>query len=165
MAQLRTRLIISGFVGIASASAAVYVLQQRNRHVCGPLSPSAFTPAMIIKTDDHGPASKIITVQLPPRTSVVNTASIWSVFLKHDDIQVERPYTPLEDVDEKNQVRFWIKRYPTGEVSRWVHKKQVGDHVEIRGPLQTWLWQADTWDHVVMVWIPRLHARKALTAI
>jgi len=47
---------------------------------------------------------------------------------------------------------FWIKKYPRGEVARWLHSKTVGEEVEIRGPLQTWSWKDMNWDHVVMVW-------------
>jgi len=73
------------------------------------------------------------------------------VFIKDDDIQVERPYTPLEGVDEDGRMLFWIKQYEKGEVGRWLHSKKVGDTIEIRGPLKTWAWQDDTWDDVVMV--------------
>jgi cytochrome-b5 reductase len=76
---------------------------------------------------------------------------IWSVFIKDDDIQVERPYTPLEGIDEHGRMLFWIKKYPKGEVGRWLHSKKVGDQVEFRGPLSTWPWNEDAWDEIVMV--------------
>ncbi|GAV99413.1 ferredoxin reductase-like protein [Lentinula edodes] len=38
---------------------------------------------------------------------------------------------------------FWIKKYEHGEVGRWLHSKKVGDEIEIRAPLQTWLWKDD----------------------
>lgn len=76
---------------------------------------------------------------------------IWSVFIKDDDIQVERPYTPLESIDEDGNMTFWIKRYPKGEVGRWLHSKQAGDAVELRGPLKTWPWNEGEWNEVVLV--------------
>jgi cytochrome-b5 reductase len=78
-------------------------------------------------------------------------APIWSIYIKDDDIQVERPYTPLEGVSEDGRMLFWIKKYEKGEVGRWLHSKNVGDTIEIRGPLKTWLWQEGAWDEVVMV--------------
>lgn len=87
---------------------------------------------------------------LPPLHGSV-FAPVWSIFIKDDDIQVERPYTPLEGIDEAGRMKFWIKRYPKGEVGRWLHSKNVGDTVEIRGPLRTWTWLENTWDEVVMV--------------
>ena len=78
---------------------------------------------------------------------------VWSIFIKDDDIQVERPYTPLEGIDEDGKMSFWIKKYEKGEVARWLHTKRPGDHVEIRGPVQTWLWQwqEELWDEIIMV--------------
>jgi cytochrome-b5 reductase len=46
---------------------------------------------------------------------------------------------------------FWIKKYPDGEVGRWLHSKKVGDTIELRGPLQTWKWEDVVWDEIVMV--------------
>ncbi|KAJ3723284.1 hypothetical protein C8R42DRAFT_579682 [Lentinula raphanica] len=120
------------------------------------LSPSHFTPCTITSSEPCGPNARLITLTVPtkflPASTEKRFSAIWSVFVKDDDIQVERPYTPLEGVDDEGRMRFWIKKYPHGEVSRWLHSKRVGDEVEIRGPMQTWLWQDDsTWDEVVML--------------
>lgn len=120
------------------------------------LSPSHFTPCTITASEPSGPNSRLITLSIPtkslPGSKEARLPSIWSVFVKDSDIQVERPYTPLEGIDANGQMRFWIKRYPHGEVGRWLHSKQVGDEIEIRGPLQTWLWKDDdVWDQVIMV--------------
>ncbi|CAL1700905.1 unnamed protein product [Somion occarium] len=48
-------------------------------------------------------------------------------------------------------MKFWIKKYPKGEVGKWLHSKKVGDTIEIRGPLMTWPWQDDIWDEIVMI--------------
>ncbi|KAI9574908.1 hypothetical protein HD554DRAFT_2050948 [Boletus coccyginus] len=50
-------------------------------------------------------------------------------------------------------MKLWVKKYEHGEVGRWLHSRQVGDSIEIRGPVQTWstLWQNGHWDEVVMV--------------
>jgi cytochrome-b5 reductase len=48
-------------------------------------------------------------------------------------------------------MRFWIKRYQHGEVSRWLYSKHVGDTIEIRGPLKTWSWKDDALDEIILV--------------
>ncbi|KAI6164931.1 hypothetical protein EDD17DRAFT_1775272 [Pisolithus thermaeus] len=83
--------------------------------------------------------------------AIPQSTPIWSVFIKDDDIQVERPYTPLEGVDESGNMSFWIKKYEHGEVARWLHSKQVGSPIELRGPVKTWTWKDDTWDDIIMV--------------
>jgi cytochrome-b5 reductase len=122
-----------------------------------PLSPSHFTPAAIVSSESCGPDTKLLQLVVPPNLLPPDVASnlsftpIWYVFIKDDDIQVERPYTPLQGIDEQGRMLFWIKKYPKGEVGRWLHSKAVGDQVELRGPLKTWSWKDDEWDEIVMV--------------
>ncbi len=118
-----------------------------------PLAPTHFTPSTVISTQVCDGQTRFITLAVPPKLvpSAGQLQPIWSVFIKDDDIQVERPYTPLEGIDEHGHMKFWIKRYPGGEVGRWLHTKRAGDQVELRGPLQTWLWQDADWDDVIMV--------------
>ncbi len=136
-----------------------------------PLSVDYFTPSVVLESKDATPDTKIITLRvdpalIPPRlmhrsVPFTNEADseerthkpIYSVFVKDSDIQVERPYTPLECVDEEGKMDFWVKRYEKGEVGRWLHARKVGDTVELRGPELTWdwSWRQDDWDEVVMV--------------
>ncbi|KAF9452203.1 ferredoxin reductase-like protein [Macrolepiota fuliginosa MF-IS2] len=122
-----------------------------------PLSARHFTPTTVISSESSGPDTKILKLRVPPNLvpkegdDPIGFGPIWSVFIKDDDIQVERPYTPLESIDEDGTMVFWIKKYPRGEVGRWLHSKQPGDTIELRGPLKTWPWKEGEWDEVVMI--------------
>lgn len=125
------------------------------------LSPSYFTPVKVLASEPCShPDYRLITLgvpkQLVPSLEQSALSPIWSIFIKDDDIQVERPYTPLTSIDEEGRMKFWVKKYPKGEVGRWLHSKNVGDSVEIRGPLKTWPWKDGVWDEVVMVSIAPL---------
>ena len=118
------------------------------------LSPSGFSPAQLTSSEESTSNTKLIELVIPPRflpQRPDNFDPIWSVYIKDDDIQVERPYTPLHGISHDGRIHFWIKKYPHGEVGRWIHSKKVGDKIEVRGPLQTWLWKDDVWDEVIMV--------------
>jgi cytochrome-b5 reductase len=120
------------------------------------LSPAHFTPATVSATEESKtPNTRLITLTIPkdamPPIQEGLFAPIWSIYIKDDDIQVERAYTPLHGIDEKGRMQFWIKRYSKGEVGRWLHSKQIGDKVEIRGPLKTYPWTDELWDEVIMV--------------
>jgi cytochrome-b5 reductase len=121
------------------------------------LSPSHFIPATVTSNKPCGPDTKLLELTIAPHllpspdSEDTYFSPIWSIFIKDDDIQVERPYTPLEGVNEYGRMLFWIKKYPKGEVGRWLHSKNVGEQVELRGPLRTWPWRDDTWDEIVMV--------------
>ena len=125
------------------------------------LSPTHFIPVTVTSSDTcSNPSTRLITLTVPrqslPDIQELAFRPIWSIFIKDDDIQVERPYTPLEGIDKEGNMKFWIKRYPRGEVGRCIHSKNVGEQMEIRGPLKTWPWREDQWDEIVMVSIPSL---------
>ncbi|KAJ7276118.1 hypothetical protein B0H12DRAFT_4137 [Mycena haematopus] len=154
----RPRLV--SFVGVVGtgAAAAYLFLPDKTRHVPtvddASLSPSHFTRATLTASHQSGLNTKLLVLTVPgfsKSKQASQLAPIWSVYIKDDDIQVERPYTPLEGIDEYGRMYFWIKKYPKGEVGRWLHSKKVGDHVEFRGPLSTWAWNEDTWDEIVMI--------------
>lgn len=92
--------------------------------------------------------------------SIWNGDKLWSVEVKQPHIMVVRSYTPLplyfmksertrsgeldpllrvidndsEDYDKGGVMTFYIKRYESGEVSRYIVDKNVGDELDIRGP-------------------------------
>ena len=119
------------------------------------LVPTKWTPVSLIASEETSKDTRLLTLSIPrhliPSSSF--TRPIWSIYIKDDDIQVERPYTPLEGIDEDGNIKLWVKKYPKGEVGRWLHSKQPGERIEIRGPLQTWLHErhSDEWDEIIMV--------------
>ncbi|OCB91556.1 ferredoxin reductase-like protein [Sanghuangporus baumii] len=121
----------------------------------GPLAPNYFIPAVLTSSEKTSENTRLLRLAVPPDSiSGVSNAffrPIWSIYVKDSDIQVERPYTPLEAISSGGEMTFWIKKYENGEVGRWLHRRTPGEKIEIRGPGQTWAWQDDTWDNVVMV--------------
>lgn len=81
-----------------------------------------------------------------------NGSEMWSVEVKQPQIMVVRNYTPLPFVITKSKADMstglrlitpeidtgkfciYVKKYPHGEVARWLCKKQIGEVIEIRGP-------------------------------
>ncbi|KAF8341621.1 uncharacterized protein EI90DRAFT_2965962 [Cantharellus anzutake] len=119
-----------------------------------PLSYQHFIPASIIESKESGPATKLITLSIPKALAPEDCHPIYSVYIKDDDLQIERPYTPLFGVEKNGEMVFWIKRYEGGEVGRWLHSKNVGDTVEIRGPVPTLSLAKEMendWDQIIMI--------------
>jgi len=119
------------------------------------LVPTKWSPTTLVASEETSKDTRLLTLSIPrhliPKSS--STRPIWSIYIKDDDIQVERPYTPLEGIDEDGNLKLWVKKYPKGEVGRWLHSKKPGETIEIRGPLQTWLHERhpDEWDEIIMV--------------
>ena len=155
---VRARTRPAGLLLLSGVSAAVttyYSLSLSNRPDVLPLSPSRFTSTTLVESVDVSSNTKLLTLSVPPGLLPRDPdvlAPIWSIFIKDSDIQVERPYTPLEGIDEDGHIKLWVKKYERGEVGRWLHSRQVGDPIEIRGPVKTWsrLWQQGRWDEVVL---------------
>ena len=119
------------------------------------LVPTKWSSVSLIASEETSKDTRLLTLSIPrhlfPNSS--STRPIWSIYIKDDDIQVERPYTPLEGLDKDGNIKLWVKKYPKGEVGRWLHSKRPGDRIEIRGPLQTWLHKnhPSEWDEIIMV--------------
>ena len=142
----------------AGTGAALYLfLSESSRGASNlshaPLSYQHFTPTRVISNEESGPHTKLLKIAMAPDLLPLRDSfdPIWSVYIKDDDIQVERPYTPLQGIDENGHMLFWIKKYPKGEVGRWLHSKNIADKIELRGPIKTWVWGRGSWDEVVMV--------------
>ena len=161
----RPRLRLSSLIFFTSAGvlASSYFLWPSKYRGCPtlshkPLSPSYFIPVTVSDNSQVGPDLAVLTLSVPPDShgpdeNAPSFDPIWSIFIKDDDIQVERPYTPLFGIDEKGTIKLWVKRYARGEVGRWLHSKNAGDTIEIRGPLKTFPFQEGEWDEVVMVYL------------
>ncbi|KAF8559056.1 ferredoxin reductase-like protein, partial [Imleria badia] len=150
--RVKPALILSG----VSATAYYSFGLLSDRTVALPLSPSRFTPSTLVESLDVSSNTKLLTLSVPLGLLPSDRgafAPIYSIFIKDSDIQVERPYTPLEGIDENGHMKLWVKKYEHGEVGRWLHSRRVGDSIEIRGPVKTWssLWQDGHWDQVVMI--------------
>lgn len=79
-----------------------------------------------------------------------NLVTVHHVMLGAPQIQIERPYTPINDVRD-DHVEVVVKRVPGGEVGRLVHSLKKGDELAMRGPLQTFSLDQSQYDTVVMV--------------
>ena len=164
---LRSRYLLAGLVAWTGVGAYWLFPPSKNplySVVAGPspgddtpttLVPTKWTPVSLIASEETSKDTRLLTLSIPrhliPSSSC--TRPIWSIYIKDDDIQVERPYTPLEGIDEDGKIKLWVKKYPKGEVGRWLHSKKPGESIEIRGPLQTWLHEnhPGEWDDIIMV--------------
>ncbi|KAB5595469.1 FAD-binding domain oxidoreductase [Ceratobasidium theobromae] len=131
-----------------------HVLSSNNTSAAsGPLSDQKFAPLKIISSTPASENAKIITLAVPSHLMPDDSAlaPIFSFFIKDSDIQVQRPYTPLDGIDENGNMSFWIKRYFDGEVSRWLHNKNIGEELEVRGPVRTFDFKDGDYDEVIMI--------------
>lgn len=100
---------------------------------------------------DHVIVQTTIPAKLLPKDGSHSTNAIHHIYIKDDDMQIERPYTPITGLGLDGKMTFWVKKYPKGEVSNWIARLMRGRNIEVRGPVQQWDWRANSYDEIIMV--------------
>ncbi|KXG51184.1 Riboflavin synthase-like beta-barrel [Penicillium griseofulvum] len=135
-------------VGAAAAGAGAYIRTQNTSSAT--LNPETFTKYSLVSREPVSATSSLFTLR-PRKPSDSNydvyeeawRTGVWSVMFKQPQLQIGRDYTPLPttaatslSVDDENEgcLRFFIRKDPFGEVSRYLHAIDVGADVELRGP-------------------------------
>ena len=73
------------------------------------------------------------------------------LYIKDDNIQVMRSYTPINDPFEDGHVDLIIKRYQQGSISKMLTRSQLGDEIFIRGPIEEYPYQPNSKTEIGMV--------------
>ncbi|RXK40118.1 hypothetical protein M231_02575 [Tremella mesenterica] len=103
-------------------------------------SPNA--PLPLGSTTSHTP-------QNPERDPAEIT--VQHVMIKQPDLQIERPYTPVNDPGLDGEMRLVVKRVRGGEVGRMLHSRHANELVGLRGPLTTFSIIPEAYDRIVMI--------------
>ena len=73
-----------------------------------------------------------------------------SVKVKNPSLEIERSYTPLNL--SPNEIHLVVKRYPEGELSRYLHVLTTGvATVWVKQGRHEWVYEEGKWDHVLLV--------------
>ena len=132
----------------AAAGAGAYIRAQNPGS--STLNQETFTKYSLVSREPVSATSSLFTLR-PRHASgsiydVYEEAwriGVWSVMFKQPQLQIGRDYTPLPTtaatnltVDEENDgyLRFFIRKDPFGEVSRYLHSLNIGADIEMRGP-------------------------------
>lgn len=134
---------------VAAAGIGAYLRSQQDTRP-STLNPLTFTKYTLIAKDPVSSTGSIFTFK-PPKPEgnedVYKEAwrkGVWSVMFKQPQLQIGRDYTPLpvttttkpedKEKEDGNELRFFIRKDPFGEVSRYLHGLTLGSVVEMRGP-------------------------------
>lgn len=123
----------------AFAGCGYYVFTHPNTRE---FNPTSFTPCRILSREPVSSTSSILTLQsslgLASLKTKFNHPTLWSLEAKQPQLQIARSYTPLPPLDSASQLddnlRFLVRREKQGEVSNYLHRRQIGEDVELRGP-------------------------------
>ena len=127
--------------------AVAYITYQGYYYDRSVLNPRLFTPFLIVSKEKVSPTSFIITLRPEPYAINPKLAQAdpyakewrrgtWSVEFKQPQLQIARSYTPLppREDDKPGDMRFFIRKEASGEMSRYIARLAEGDKLELRGP-------------------------------
>jgi cytochrome-b5 reductase len=100
------------------------------------LSPSQFQNFTVLKITKVSHNTKLIRFELHPDKSLgLKLGRHITVRADIDGNRVMRSYTPTTSIDQKGYFDLLIKSYEFGKMSSYLTNLQVGQRVEIRGPI------------------------------
>lgn len=91
-----------------------------------------------------------------------NVAQEWPVCshisVKNQEMQIQRPYTPT-DVGQEH-FELLVKRYQGGFMTPWLVSRKVGEKVEMKGPLLSFVYRPNMAKEIGMVSLGMVESRK-----
>ncbi|KAL2270019.1 hypothetical protein VTJ83DRAFT_2203 [Remersonia thermophila] len=64
---------------------------------------------------------------------------------------VIRPYTPINDEDERGYLDLLVKRYPNGPMSSHLHDLAPGQSLDVKGPIPKYPWSPNKHEHIALI--------------
>ncbi|KAM0756512.1 ferredoxin reductase-like protein [Meredithblackwellia eburnea MCA 4105] len=146
------------YVALAGAGATVGQMTGLFDNSSNNLSPERFVPLKIKSIHRLSDDTTLFKLALP-KDKLPDMESpgapIKSLFIMQPDLQIQRPYTPLDAASFTSSgtgtVDILLKRYDQGELSRWMHRLGPGDEVRVRGPVNNWTVPEEGIEEVVFV--------------
>jgi cytochrome-b5 reductase len=66
-------------------------------------------------------------------------------------LTVHRAYTPVTTPDQQGYFELVVKSYEFGKMSSFLHELTVGDEIEARGPVGTFSYKANAFNHICLI--------------
>ncbi|KAI6136185.1 hypothetical protein F5141DRAFT_14210 [Pisolithus sp. B1] len=148
--------------GLAAAGAYGYTTfgkvesEKPKKVLTSALDPQKFVDVKLKRVEPYNHNTSVFVFELPEgQASLLPIASC--VFLKAEDLKdangkpMARPYTPISPSDLEGELSFIIKRYETGNVSKYIHSLSPGDTLAVKGPSPKWPWKMNEFEEVGLI--------------
>ncbi|CAH0056685.1 unnamed protein product [Clonostachys solani] len=99
--------------------------------------------------------TKRLRFELPEADQVSGLTVASAILTKfkgpNDEKPTLRPYTPISDEDAKGHLDLLVKKYPDGPMSTHIHSLEVGQELNIKGPLPKYAWSENKHSHIGLI--------------
>jgi cytochrome-b5 reductase len=116
------------------------------------LHPVTWKKFLLLESTPASHNTKLLKFQIPNHEPLgLPVGRHLSVMAHIDGNKVMRPYTPVSRPDEIGSFSLLVKAYEFGKMSHYLTQMQVGDSLEIRGPIGRFKYSANMYKHIVFV--------------
>ncbi|ORY34114.1 hypothetical protein BCR39DRAFT_477596 [Naematelia encephala] len=130
------------------------------------LQPQVYTDLTVFSTQRVTPQHASIGIPIPPGSRSLfgidavrrdrskpedGEIVIQHLYVKNPDLMIERPYTPVNNVERDGIANIVVKKVQGGEVGRHIHGLHAGDSIGIRGPVTTFAINPTKYDKIIMI--------------
>ncbi|KAI9271801.1 hypothetical protein BDA99DRAFT_433348 [Phascolomyces articulosus] len=141
------------FLSVATTCAGLYVgwkAWQWRQFNDTRLSPDRFAPLeLIAKEQLTHDAYRLRLKGQVQQGEAFSTLSC--LYIKDDNIQVMRSYTPINDPFHDGHVDLIIKRYQQGSISKMLARTQLHEKVFVRGPIEEYPYEPNSKSEIGMI--------------
>jgi cytochrome-b5 reductase len=99
--------------------------------------------------------TKRLRFELPEADNVSGLHVASAILTKYkgpnDEKATLRPYTPISDEEDRGHMDLLVKQYPNGPMSTHLHNMNVGQRLDIKGPLPKYPWAENKHEHIALV--------------
>lgn len=92
--------------------------------------------------------------KLPSEDSVSGltlASAVLTKFMTPKGSPVIRPYTPVNDLDDKGYLELLVKHYAGGKMTDHMFQLKPKDTLSFQGPIPKWQWKANSYDTLTLI--------------
>ncbi|KAF9056048.1 NADH-cytochrome b5 reductase [Panaeolus papilionaceus] len=149
-------------LGAASAGAYLYLdktVPVKPKQEKSPLDPENFIDFKLKKVIPYNHNSAHFVFELPNNeASLIPVASCLVVKSSNPEDLVDakgkpviRPYTPVSAPDAPGELTLLVKKYETGNMSKYIHELKEGDILAIKGPITKFPYTENEFEEVALI--------------
>ncbi|KAF9444346.1 ferredoxin reductase-like protein [Macrolepiota fuliginosa MF-IS2] len=153
------------FIGAGVAGAGAYYYLEKNtpppkpKQEKSPLDPENWKDFKLKKIIPYNHNTSKFVFELPnDEASLLPVASCLVVkssdpeaLLNDKGKPIVRPYTPISPPDQPGELTFLIKKYETGNASKYIHALKEGETLALKGPIPKFPYKENEFDQVALI--------------
>lgn len=85
------------------------------------------------------------------KSGLITASAILTKFVTPKGSNVIRPYTPINDTEEKGYLDLLVKTYNEGKMSKHIKQLNINDTLAFKGPILKWKYEANQFNEIGLI--------------